>query len=140
MNSSAIRKFLIIAIAAMVMASLPAQKAAAAGENSNGSQYASCFSSFYNPDYYNWLAFRNDCSMSLELVACSILPESSGAYDCRTFDSVRPGRYGSTGLSRSEVRPLGGFWLYTCPVGYHPVDETGQYVIKPRLRYTCRVD
>ena len=96
-------------------------------------EFNGCIRQFYDSSMYNWLAFENVCSQSLNIVFVSNLPgHGEGAME------VAPGRHGSTGYSRSEVQNKGGFELYVCPAGYIPVGPDNRYVTRVIPEFRCK--
>lgn len=96
-------------------------------------EFNGCVRQYYDSGMYNWLAFENTCSQSLNIV---FVPNSPG-YGGGAMD-VGPGRHGSTGFSRSEVESKGGFELYVCPSGYNPVGPDNQYVTRVIPEFRCK--
>jgi hypothetical protein len=93
----------------------------------------SCIREFYDPEMYNYLTYKNNCSHSLTIVF--VAKDGSGASG--TMD-LRPGGKDSVGRFAGRVPKLGGFQLYVCQVGYLPVDENGKVVNKPRTSFQCQ--
>ena len=94
----------------------------------------SCIREFYDPEMYNYLTFKNNCSQSLTIVF--IAKDGSGAGG--TTD-LRPGGKDSVGRSAGgRVPKIGDFQLYVCPVGYMPVDDNGKVVSKPQSSFKCQ--
>ncbi len=93
----------------------------------------SCIREFYDPEMYNYLTYKNNCSHSLTIVF--VAKDGSGAGG--TMD-LRPGGKDSVGMFAGRVSKIGGFQLYVCLVGYLPVDDNGKVVSKPRTSFQCQ--
>ena len=96
-------------------------------------EWNGCIQQFYDPDFYNWLSFRNTCSEALAVTYIGRKPGYGGS-----LMELRPGRKNSTGWTRKEVDGWNGFELYVCPLGYVPVDANDQYVRKVDTKFRCR--
>jgi hypothetical protein len=93
-----------------------------------------CVHQFYDSQMYNWLAFENNCSESLNV---TFVPYIAGHGGGGAME-LRPGRHDSTGLSRREVGDNGGFELYVCPAGYIPVGPDDRYVTRVIPQFRCK--
>jgi hypothetical protein len=93
-----------------------------------------CVSSFWDSQFYGWLAYQNNCTQSINLTWVGIA--NGGAYSA----TIAPGAKASTGFSRSEVDRKGGFELFVCPAGYIPVDANGNFVQQANTLFRCRRD
>lgn len=92
---------------------------------------ASCISQFWDPKFYNWLSFRNNCGRAINLTY-------EGGISGET-DDLGAGQATNTGWSQAEVTQKGVFSLYVCPAGYLPVDSsTDQVVNRPNQTFTCK--
>jgi TPR repeat protein len=92
---------------------------------------ASCISQFWDPKFYNWLSFQNNCGRAINLTYEGGI---SGA-----TDGLGAGQATNTGWSQAEVTQKGVFSLYVCPAGYIPVDSsTDQVVNRPNQTFTCK--
>jgi len=88
-------------------------------------------SQFWDPKFYNWLSFQNNCGQAIQLTYAGGI---SGA-----TDDLGPGQATNTGWSKSELAQKGVFNLYVCPAGYIPVDAaTDKYVSRPNQTYRCK--
>jgi hypothetical protein len=97
---------------------------------------ASCISQFWDPKFYNWLSFQNNCGQAIHLSYTANNP--SDTFGMSAAD-IAAGRSSNTGRSQSEVNQKGGFNLYVCPAGYVPVDpSTNQSVSGPNKTFTCK--
>ncbi len=97
-----------------------------------GGTYDQCVTSFYDPDMYHWLSFRNQCQEPISVTFCW----KASTQGCGTVE-LQPGRHKSTGFSRSEIDSKGGYAGYVCPLGYLPVDAGDNYVRGER-QYRCK--
>jgi hypothetical protein len=96
--------------------------------------FNSCIREFYDPEMYNYLTYKNNCSQSLTIFF--VAKDGSGADGSM---DLRPGGKDSVGrLADGRVRKIGDFQLYVCLVGYMPVDEKGKVVSKPRSSFQCQ--
>lgn len=93
----------------------------------------SCIREFYDPEMYNLLTYKNNCSQSLTIVF--VAKDSSGASGSM---DLRPGAKDSVGMFGGRASKVGGFELYVCQVGYVPVDDNDKVVKKPRSNFRCR--
>jgi len=93
----------------------------------------SCIREFYDPEMYNYLTFKNNCSQSLTIVF--VAKDGSGAGGST---DLRPGGKDSVGrLADGRVPKIGDFQLYVCRVGYVPVDDNGKIDSKPQSNFQC---
>lgn len=91
------------------------------GQYQPGGQYNGCVHSFYDPNFYNWLAWENDCSVPVNVVYACAQPGCSGAM------VLDPGKHDSTGYSQSEINGYGGILAAICGSDYNPVNSNDQY-------------
>ena len=92
-----------------------------------------CVKSFYDPNYYNWLAYQNVCSEAIHInYICRSCGERMGS-----AMELAPGRKQSTGLSGPEVKKKGGIAYAVCREGYHAVNPNGDWW-QPNQQYMCR--
>lgn len=94
----------------------------------------SCIREFLDPEMYNYLTFKNNCTHGVSLVF--VAKDDSGATGSM---ELRAGAKDSVGrLANGHVPKVGDFQLYVCPAGSMPVDETGKVVSKPRSSFKCQ--
>jgi TPR repeat protein len=104
--------------------------------SANAGHYASplsanCIRPFWDPKFYNWLSFENNCGQAINLTFTGGI---SGA-----TDNLGLGQATNTGWSKSEVTQKGIYNLYVCPAGYIPVDSsTNQMVNRLNQTFTCK--
>jgi TPR repeat protein len=112
-----------------------------AGSAGTGARYAaplaaSCIGQFWDPKFYNWLSFQNNCGQDIHL--SFIAKNPTDTFGMSAAD-LAGGKSTNTGRSQSEVNQKGGFNLYVCPAGYIPVDATThEYVGRPNQTFTCK--
>jgi hypothetical protein len=96
----------------------------------------SCVREFWNPKFYNWLSFENDCGQAINLTWIAKSPSDHfGAANA----NIAPGQSTNTGWSQTEVAAKGGFTLFICPAGSVAVDgNTRQMVSSPNATYSCK--
>jgi hypothetical protein len=119
---------------------------AASGGTSHGSvgssavQYlsplaASCVRQFWDPKYYNWLSFENDCGQPIYL---TFIFHHPGGWAMSGAMHLAPGNYNNTGRSSAEINQAGGFDLYACPTDSVPVDLKGNVRNANVAQYRCK--
>jgi hypothetical protein len=91
-----------------------------------------CVSAFYDPNYYDWLSYKNICGSSIYVVFYSRDSHHTGSLD------IAPGSTGHTAWTQTESNSFGGFENYACPEGTVPVGPGGEYVIGPNIRFRCK--
>jgi len=96
-------------------------------------QLNSCIKEFYDPEMYNWLTYRNDCTQALTIVF--IAKDGSGASGTM---NLRPGGKDSIGTMKGVVPKVGGFDLYVCPLDQMPLDDDGNVVSRPEMKFHCQ--
>lgn len=95
---------------------------------------SSCVREFYDPEMYNYLTFKNNCTHG---VTVAFVPKGSSG-TAGTME-LRAGAKDSVGRSASgKVPKVGDFQLYVCGEGEVPVDNAGKVVSKPRSEYKCQ--
>jgi hypothetical protein len=105
----------------------------------NGAVYAnplpsSCVSTFWDPKYYNWLSFQNNCGQAIYLSYIF----NSGQYGFSAMN-LAVGASGNSGQSQDEVKAQGGYKLAVCPAGFAPVDpSTGNALSQPNQNFSCK--
>ncbi len=87
-----------------------------------GGQLNSCVQSFYDPNEYNWYAFRDVCNQPIDITWCA----NNNPNDCFEHEA-QPGGSTNTADSQSEVNSYGGSSLAICPAGYHPWGASGSW-------------
>lgn len=92
-----------------------------------------CISQFYDPQMYNWLSLKNNCTdVVIDVVYCG---QVKGGCSEMT---LRPGRSSSTGYSRREVADMGEYAIYACPKDIYPYLMNGKQVRGgPEQPYQC---
>jgi hypothetical protein len=96
----------------------------------------SCVREFWDPKFYNWLSFANDCGQAINLtwIAKNLNDHFGGANAI-----IAAGQSTNTGWSQTEVAAKGGFTLFICPAGSVAVDgNTHQMVSSPNATYSCK--
>jgi len=95
-----------------------------------------CVGEFWDPKYYNWLSFQNNCGQAIYLTWIAKNPSDSfGASGANLAVSEST----NSGWNQSEVAQKQNFALFICPTGYLPVDvNTGQQVRDPNAHYKCK--
>jgi hypothetical protein len=93
----------------------------------------SCIKEFYDPEMYNWLTFKNNCSQALTVIF--VAKDGSGASGSM---DLRAGAKDSVGKMAGKAAKVGSFEFYVCPVGYIPVDENDRLIDKPRIKSRCQ--
>jgi|GEM_PF-2136161 len=93
-----------------------------------------CITEFYDSQSYNWLAYRNNCGMTVHIQFVANNNGSiSGSMD------IRPGGHQGIGRSASEVNAAGGVRHYACPEGYIAFDTNGNYINNVAVtEYVCK--
>jgi hypothetical protein len=91
-----------------------------------------CVRLFYDPSFYNWLAFQNVCSQAIFIDYIGYYPGYGGS-----AVTLRPGQKSSTGYSYSEVQKKRGYQLFICPAGFIPVDAKNNYVSRVNTPFKC---
>lgn len=95
---------------------------------------STCVSTFWDPKYYNWLSFQNNCGQAIYLSFIF----NSGKYGFSAMN-LASGAAGNTGQSQNEVNAQGGYRVAVCPSGYFPVDSsTGQAITQPNQNFRCK--
>ena len=96
--------------------------------------FNSCIREFYDPEMYDYLTYKNNCSQSLTIVF--VAKDGSGIGGSM---DLRPGGKDSVGRSAGgRVPKIGDFQLYVCLLGYLPVDDKGKVVSKPGSNFECK--
>jgi hypothetical protein len=96
----------------------------------------SCVREFWDPKFYNWLSFENDCGQAINLTWIAKSPSDHfGAANA----NIASGQSTNTGWSQTEVAAKGDFALFICPAGSVAVDgNTHQMVSSPNATYGCK--
>jgi hypothetical protein len=94
-----------------------------------------CVSEFWDPKYYNWLSFQNNCGQAVYLSWIAKNPSDTfGASSA----NLAPGQSTNSGWSQSEVAQKQNFALFVCPAGSFPVDgNTHQAIRSPDESFVC---
>jgi hypothetical protein len=96
----------------------------------------SCVREFWDPKYYNWLSFENDCGQAINL---TWIAKSPNDHFGASNGDIAPGRSANTGWSKAEVTAKGNFALFACPVGSIAVDaNTDQAISNPNAACHCK--
>lgn len=85
-----------------------------------------CIGQFWDPKYYNWLSFQNNCGQAIHL--SWIAASQSDSFGMSAAD-LAPGATSNSGWNQSEVQRKAGFLFFVCPGGYVPVDATTDQVV-----------
>lgn len=94
----------------------------------------SCIREFYDPEMYNYLTFKNNCTHGVVLVFVA----KDGSGTTGTME-LRAGGKDSVGRSASgKVPKVGDFQLYVCAEGEIALDDEGKVVSKPESSYKCQ--
>jgi hypothetical protein len=96
--------------------------------------YNHCVSKFYDPNAYNWVAFRNSCAEPLYVSFVTNNPAGTGGGG---FD-LAPGGQWSIGDTQTDERQNGGYQLYVCPANFVPVDANDKYADRPNVKFRCK--
>jgi hypothetical protein len=95
-----------------------------------------CVREFWDPKFYNWLSFENDCGQAIHLMW---IARSSNDHFGASSADIGAGHSANTGWSKSEVAAKGDFAFFVCPLGSIAVDSnTGQSVNNPGATYRCK--
>jgi hypothetical protein len=94
-----------------------------------------CVSEFWDPKFYNWLSFQNNCGQAIYLTWIAKNPSDGfGASSA----NLAPGQSTNSGWSQSEVAQKQNFALFVCPAGFLPVDgNTHQPIRSPNESSVC---
>jgi hypothetical protein len=96
----------------------------------------SCIREFWDPKYYNWLSFENDCGQAINLTW--IARNLNDHFGPSTAD-IPAGHSANTGWTQAEVTTKGDFALFACPAGSMAVDaNTNQSISNPNATYHCK--
>jgi hypothetical protein len=92
---------------------------------------------FWDPKFYNWLSFENDCGQAISLTWIAKNP--SDHFGGASNNNIAPGQSTNTGWSQTEVAAKGDFALFICPAGSVAVDgNTHQAISSPNATYSCK--
>jgi len=103
------------------------QKQVTASEPSSDSSHyvaslpSGCIGQFWDPKYYNWLSFQNNCGQAVHLSWIAANPSDSFGMSAA---DLGPGAVDNSGWSQAEVQRKNGFLFFVCPAGYVAVDAT----------------
>lgn len=123
----------LLATIMVIGIAIPARSAHAQRATERGGTHDRCTTSFYDPDMYNWFAFKNSCTYDISVEACG---EDRGG--CWTMDRIRPGKKDNFGQSRAEIQAMGGVVAYVCRAGWIAVDGRDQPIDGGRHPYKCK--
>lgn len=97
----------------------------------------SCIGQFWDPKYYNWLSFQNNCGQAIHLSWIAASP--SDTFGMSSANDLPSGAAVNSGWNQAEVQRKGGFLVFVCPDGYVPVDSaTGEVVGRANQRFRCK--
>jgi hypothetical protein len=95
-----------------------------------------CVREFWDPKFYKWLSFENDCGQAIHL---TWIAKSPNDHFGGSSGDIAPGRSANTGWNKNEVAAKGGFALFVCPAGSVAVDGTTRQVVSnPNATYSCK--
>jgi hypothetical protein len=116
--------------------------ASAVQSSTAAAQYApalpsSCIGQFWDPKYYNWLSFQNNCGQAIHLSWIAASP--SDTFGMSSADDLASGAAVNSGWNQAEVQRKSGFLVFVCPNGYVPVDSaTGEVVGRANQTFRCK--
>jgi len=126
------RNSLLIVATAALFAVVNAENAL--GQRHEIPALKSCIREFYDPEMYDYLTYKNNCSQALSMVFVA----KDGLGTGGSMD-LRAGGKDSVGRSADGRAPkIGDFELYVCVLGYVPIDDSGKLVSKPRSNFKCQ--
>lgn len=128
---------------------LPAASSVSTGSRDSGPQQqstlaahyvsalpSSCIGQFWDPNYYNWLSFQNNCGQAIHL--SWIAASQSDTFGMSAAD-LAPGATSNSGWNQAEVQRKAGFLFFVCPSSYVPVDvTTDQVVSRANQLFRCK--
>jgi hypothetical protein len=95
-----------------------------------------CVGTFWDPKFYNWLSFQNDCGQAIHLTWIAQSPHDH--FGAASAD-MAAGQSTNTGWNKDEVTAKGNFALFICPAGSLAVDNsTGVPVRYPTESFSCK--
>jgi hypothetical protein len=97
---------------------------------------STCIKSFWDPQFYNWLSYENDCSQPIYL---EFIFNHATGWAMTGSMNLAPGAHANTGRSNSDINQAGGMEFYVCPVGSLPVDLNGQLLQSNVSEFKCKV-
>jgi hypothetical protein len=96
----------------------------------------SCIREFWDPKYYNWLSFENDCGQAINL---TWIARNLNDHFGLSNGDIAAGHSANTGWTQAEVATKGDFALFACPAGSMAVDaNTNQAISSPNATYHCK--
>lgn len=97
---------------------------------------SNCIGQFWDPKYYNWLSFQNNCGQAVYVSWIAANSSDKFGFSSAT---LLPGGSSNSGWSQDEVQRKGGFLFEVCPAGYLPVDAlTDQPVYRATQEFRCK--
>lgn len=97
---------------------------------------SSCIVEFWDPKYYNWLSFQNNCGQAVYVSWIAVSPSDKFGFSSAT---LVPGGTVNSGWSQNEVQTKGGFLFEVCPASYLPVDTlTDRPVSRASQEFRCK--
>jgi hypothetical protein len=112
-----------------------------ASSSTSSTRYASplpysCIRQYWDPQFYNWLSFENDCGVAVNLTFIFGTPTGWAMNGSMT---LAPGAHKNSGLSSADINKAGGFKYYVCPDGYIPVDANNSLVTTSSItEFRCK--
>lgn len=95
-----------------------------------------CISQFWDPKYYNWLSFQNNCGQAINLTWIAKSPSDTFGTSSANLAS---GQSTNSGWSQSEVAQKQNFAFFICSPGSFPVDSsTHQGIRSPNETFVCQ--
>lgn len=95
----------------------------------------SCVRQYWDPQFYNWLSFENDCGQPIYL---TFIFHQTAGWAMSGGINLAPGAHQNTGRSSSDINQAQGFDLYVCPAGSNPVDLNGNTFNTNVAEYRCK--
>jgi hypothetical protein len=96
--------------------------------------YDRCITSFWDPNLYMWMSYKNNCPNVLVVSFVTNDNSSSGS-----TDDLQPGGSDNTGMSQSYINSHGGVSRAVCRSGYLPVDDNGHLWLRAGSPYRCKL-
>ena len=90
----------------------------------------SCVRGFFDPAYYNFYSYQNDCGQKINILF--LTPGGNGG----SMD-LESGTHGATGDTPKDLEKLGPFEFYACPYHFVAVDANGQRFNRPVAMFKC---
>jgi hypothetical protein len=96
-----------------------------------GNANACITGAFYDPKFYNWYAYPNNCTDRVYVTWVSLNGRHGGSLE------ISHGKSGNIALSEREIEEMGGVDAYACPEHYIPVDANNRNITKPVTGFRC---